>query len=152
MPAWAQTATEEPATGQTSATDMQATDQPVTAAPAQEVILPEQAETQIRAEDLMGARVVGSDGEEIGQVEYLIFGIGKKKVGLKRDQAELQDDPDTGEKTVVVSLAKTDLETAPDFVTKEEREAEERAAAQQLELEQQQLQQLAPPAGDAATQ
>jgi hypothetical protein len=83
------------------------------------------------------------------------LGLGKKEVGINRDQAELQEDPDSGQKTVVVSLTKADLEAAPDFITKEEREAEERAAAQQLEFQQQQqLQQQAPsaPAGEAAAQ
>ena len=47
----------------------------------------------------------------------------------------------------MISLAKADLEAAPDFQTKAEREAEEQAAAQQQQLQQQQLrQQTVPPA------
>ena len=180
MPAWAQTATDQPAAGQAPAT--QATKLPAGTAGAQEGIILEQAETQIRAEDLMGTNVVGPGGEEIGKVEDLIFdenekitgvvvgvggflGIGKKEVGLNWDQAELQDNPDTGQKTVMVSVTKADIQAAPDFVTKEEREAEAKRAAAQQELleqqqllQQQQLQQQAPsatgtaPTGSAATQ
>ena len=155
MPASAQTTTtEQPATPQPSVTDNKSVDQ-TGGAQAQEAIIPEQAANQIRAEDLMGARVIGPGGEEIGKVDDLIFdenekiagvvvgvggflGFGEKNVGLNRDQADLRDDPDTGQKTVVVSLTKADLEAAPDFMTKQEREAGQRAAAQQQELQQQQ--------------
>ncbi len=88
----------------------------------------------------MGIEVVDLNGEKIGEVEDLIFdenekitgvvvgvggflGIGKKEVGLNWDQAELQEEPDTGQKTIMVSLSKADFEAAPDFLTKEEREA-----------------------------
>jgi ribosomal 30S subunit maturation factor RimM len=73
-----QTVTDQTATGQSTVSDEQATDQTETTAPVQEAILPEQEETQIRAEDLMGARVVGPDGEEIGKVEDLILDENEK--------------------------------------------------------------------------
>lgn len=163
-PAWAQTTTDQPTTTPPPATEGA---EPETMEPAAgKAIIPEQTETQLIAEDLMGIPVVGSGDEEIGKVEDLIFdeqekitgvvvgvggflGIGKKEVGLDWDQAKLEEDPDSGKKKVVVSLTKADLEAAPDFKTTEERKAEEEAAAQQQQLEQQQLQQqqaVPPPA------
>jgi sporulation protein YlmC with PRC-barrel domain len=125
-----------------------------------EAIIPEQAETQLRAEDLMGTTTVGPDGEEVGEVEDLIFdeqekitgvvigvggflGIGKKEVGLDWDQAALAEDKDAGTKKIMINLTKADLEAAPDFKTKEEQKAEAEAAAQQQLLQQQQ--QAVPP-------
>jgi sporulation protein YlmC with PRC-barrel domain len=154
-PAWAQTTTDQPTTTPPPATEesgAQPTAQP-------EAIIPEQTETQLRAEDLMGIPVVGSGDEEIGKVEDLIFdeqekitgvvvgvggflGIGKKEVGLDWDQAKLEEVPDSGTKRIVIRLTKADLEAAPDFKTKEEQKAEEEAAAQQQQLQQQQEQQL----------
>jgi sporulation protein YlmC with PRC-barrel domain len=154
-PAWAQTTTDQPTTTPPPATEesgAQPTAQP-------EAIIPEQTETQLIAEDLMGIPVVGSGDEEIGKVEDLIFdeqekitgvvvgvggflGIGKKEVGLDWNQAKLEEDPDSGKKKVVIGLTKADLEAAPDFKTNEERKAEEEAAAAQQQLQQQQA---APP-------
>jgi len=54
--------------------------------------------------------------------------------------------PDSATKKIMISLTKADLEAAPDFKTKADREAEEQAAAQQQQLQQQQQQQTAPPA------
>ena len=172
MPAWAQTATDQPA--QPSATEelgTQATDQSEGTVATPEAIIPEQEETQLRAENLMGIEVVDLNGERIGEVTDLIFdenqkvtgvvvgvggflGIGKKEVGLKLDPAAMQEEPDTGQKTIVVNLNRTDFEAAPDFLTKEEREANERAEALQQQQQQQlqlQQQQQAPAAGDAGT-
>jgi sporulation protein YlmC with PRC-barrel domain len=183
-PAWAQTTTDQPATTPppaeetgsqpttqpegTAGTEPQAA-QPEATAPAagttgpEETIIPEQAETQLLGEDLMGAKVFGRDGEEIGAVEDLILdeqekiagvvvgvggflGIGKKEVGLNWEQAKLVESADTGTKMITIGLTKADLEAAPDFKTKAEREAEEQAAAQQQQLQQQQQQQTVPPA------
>jgi sporulation protein YlmC with PRC-barrel domain len=170
-PAWAQTATDQPTTTPPPATEesgAQPTAQPEGTAGAEpeavepaagEAIIPEQAETQLIAEDLMGIPVVGPGDEEIGKVEDLIFdeqekitgvvvgvggflGIGKKEVGLDWEQAELEEDQESGKKKIVVSLTKADLEAAPDFKTNEERKAEEEAAAAQQQLQQQQA---APP-------
>jgi sporulation protein YlmC with PRC-barrel domain len=147
----------------TAGTEPQAA-QPETTAPAagttgsEETIIPEQAETQLLAADLMGASVFGPDGMEVGAVEDLILdkqlkvagvvvgvggflGIGKKEVGLDWEQAKLVESADTGTKTITIGLTKADLEAAPDFKTKGEREAEEQAAAQQQQLQQQQQQQ-----------
>jgi sporulation protein YlmC with PRC-barrel domain len=182
-PAWAQTTTDQPTTTQpppaeaqpttqpegTAGTEPQAA-QPETIAPAagttgtEQTIKPEQAETELLAEDLMGANVFGPDGKEVGTVEDLILdeqqkiagvvvgvggflGIGKKEVGLSWEQAKLVESADTGAKTIMIGLTKEELEAAPDFKTKAEREAEEQAAAQQQQLQQQQQQQqTVPPA------
>jgi len=178
-PAWAQTATDQPTTTPPPATEesgAQPTAQPEGTAGAEpeavepaagEAIIPEQAETQLIAEDLMGIPVVGPGDEEIGKVEDLIFdeqekitgvvvgvggflGIGKKEVGLDWEQAELEEDQESGKKKIVVSLTKADLEAAPDFKTQEERKAEEEAAAQQQQLQQQQA--VPPPAPAPAPQ
>jgi sporulation protein YlmC with PRC-barrel domain len=183
-PAWAQTATDQPTTIPPPAAEesgSQPTAQPEGTAGAEPkavepaagttgsegAIIPEQAETQLRAEDLMGTTVVGPDGTEIGEVEDLIFdeqekitgvvvgvggflGIGKKEVGLDWDQARIEEDKDAGTKKIVIGLTKPDLEAAPDFKTKEERKAEEEAAAQQQLLQQQQ--QAVPPPTTAPQQ
>jgi sporulation protein YlmC with PRC-barrel domain len=130
-------------------------------------IIPEQAETQVRAEDLMGTTVIGPDGSEVGEVEDLIFdaqekitgvvvgvggflGMGKKEVGLNWEQARFDENKDTGAKTVMINLTKAELEAAPDFKTTEEQKAEEEAAAQQQQLQQQQ--QAVPPPTTAPQQ
>jgi len=138
--------------------------QPEATAPAagttgpEQTIIPEQAKTQLLAADLMGASVFGPDGKEVGTVEDLILdeqkkitgvvvgvggflGMGKKEVGLNWEQAKLVENADTGKKTIMIGLTKADLDAAPDFKTKAEREAEEQAAAQQQQLQQQQQQQ-----------
>jgi sporulation protein YlmC with PRC-barrel domain len=177
-PAWAQTTTDQPATTPPPA-ESQPTTQPegtadtpqaaqpeATTAPAagttgpEQTIIPEQAETEVLAEDLMGSSVFGPDGDEVGTVEDLILdeqeqvtgvvvgvggflGIGKKEVGLTWEQAKIVESPDTAAKKIMISLTKADLEAAPDFKTKEERYAEEQAAAQQQLQQQQPL--TAPP-------
>jgi sporulation protein YlmC with PRC-barrel domain len=174
-PAWAQTTTDQPTTTPPAPTEEQqpmaqpegtTEGQPEAVSPAagtagtEGAIIPEQEETQLRAEDLMGTTVVGPDGKEVGEVEDLIFdeqekitgvvvgvggflGMGKKEVGLDWEQAKLEEKADTGEKTIMINLTKEDLEAAPDFKTTEEQKAEAEAAAQQQQLQQQQ--QAVPP-------
>jgi sporulation protein YlmC with PRC-barrel domain len=182
-PAWAQTSTDQPTTTPPPAPteEQQPMAQPegttegapeavepsAGTAGTEGAIIPEQAETQIRAEDLMGTTVVGPDGEEVGEVEDLIFdeqekitgvvvgvggflGIGKKEVGLDWDQAAFAEDKDAGTKKIMINLTKADLEAAPDFKTKEEQKAEAEAAAQQQLLQQQQ--QAVPPPTTAPQQ
>jgi sporulation protein YlmC with PRC-barrel domain len=176
-PAWAQTTTDQPATTPPPAATSQPTTQPegaagtapeATTAPAAgttgpaQTIIPEQKETQLLAEDLVGANVFGPDGEKVGTVEDLILdeqqkvtgvvvgvggflGIGKKDVGLTWEQAKVVESPDTATKKIMITMTKADLEAAPDFKTKAEREAEEQAAAQQQQLQQQQPQPLTAP-------
>jgi sporulation protein YlmC with PRC-barrel domain len=180
-PAWAQTTTDQPTTapppppaeqqqpaaqGTTEATPEAV--QPSAGTTATEgAIIPEQKETELRAEDLMGTTVVGPDGKEVGAVEDLIIdaqqkitgvvvgvggflGIGKKEVGLDWEQAKLAEDKDAGTKKIMINLTKADLEAAPDYKTTEERKAEEAAAAQQQQLQQQQ--QAVPPPPTTAPQ
>src|SRR4030095_3551442 len=181
-PAWAQTTTDQPAptpppaeaqpTTQpegTAGTAPQAAQPEATTAPAagttgsEQTIKPEQAETEVLAEDLVGSKVFGPDDKQVGTVEDLILdeqqkingvvigvggflGIGKKEVGLNWEQAKVVERPDSGTREIMISLTKADLEAAPDFKTKADREAEEQAAAQQQQLQQQQQQQTVPPA------
>jgi sporulation protein YlmC with PRC-barrel domain len=131
---------EEPATGTAEM------EQP--AAGSDEAVITEQKEGQMKAEDLMGMTVVSGQGEEIGQVRDLIFdqnekitgvvvgvggflGIGAKNVALNWDQAEVQQNPDTGEEVILVTLTREELEAAPEFKTAEEKQAEEEAAQQE---------------------
>jgi sporulation protein YlmC with PRC-barrel domain len=124
-PAWAQTATDQPATTPPPAEEMDLQQTappegtagtepmaPESVAPAagttgpEQTIIPEQAETELLAADLMGTDVFGTDGEHVGKVEDLILdqqqkisgvvvgvggflGIGKKEVGLNWEQAQL---------------------------------------------------------------
>jgi len=153
----------------TAGTAPQAAQPEATTAPAagttgaEQTIKPEQAETEVLAKDLVGSEVFGPDGKKVGTVEDLILdeqqkingvvvgvggflGIGKKEVGLNWEQAKIVEIPDSATKKIMINLTKADLEAAPDFKTKADREAEEQAAAQQQQLQQQQQQQTAPPA------
>jgi sporulation protein YlmC with PRC-barrel domain len=158
-PALAQTTTTQPA-----AETAQPKSQPsgATTPGAEKAIIPEQAPSQLRAEDLLGTKVFDAQGKNVGSVDDLIFdeqqkitgvvvgvggflGIGKKDVGLNWQQAKFLEDRDAGTKKIVISLTKADLEAAPDFKTKEERKAEEDAAAQQKQVQQMQQQQQPQP-------
>jgi sporulation protein YlmC with PRC-barrel domain len=181
-PAWAQTTTDQPATTPppaesqpttqpegTAGTAPQAAQPEATTAPAagttgsEQTIKPEQAETEVLAEDLVGSKVFGPDDKQVGTVEDLILdeqqkingvvigvggflGIGKKEVGLNWEQAKLVENADTGAKTIMIGMTKEELEAAPDYKTKAEQEAEAQAAAQQQLQQQQQQQQTVPPA------
>ncbi len=165
-PAWAQTNTQQPAS-QTSPTATEPQTKPSGAA-AGKAIIPEQAGSQLRAQDLMGTTVVGPDGKNVGTVDDLILdehdkivgvvvgvggflGVGKKDVGLNWQQAKLQEDPKTGSKKIQISLTKAYLKAAPEFKTKEQRKAEEESAAQQKQVQQQLKQQPAAPSSTTGT-
>lgn len=170
-PAWAQTTTDQPTTAPpppAAQSGSQPTTQPeATTAPAagttgsEQTILPEQKETEVLAKDLVGSSVFGPDGKKVGTVADLILdeqkkvtgvvvgvggflGIGKKQVGLNWKQAKVIESPDTATKKIMITMTKADLEAAPDYKTKAERDAEERAAQQQ-QLQQQQQQPTTPP-------
>jgi len=169
-PAWAQTTTDQPTTAPPPPAAQSGT-QPATpeatTAPAAgttgstQTVIPEQAPTTLLAKDLMGAEVFGSDGKKVGKVEDLILdeqqkisgvvvgvggflGIGEKQVGLNWQQAKVMESPDTTAKKIMINLTKADLQAAPAFKTKAERQAEEQAAAQQKQMQQQQQQQMPP--------
>src|SRR5438094_640019 len=153
-PSWAQTTTNQPTTAPPPPAAQPTTQPEAATAPAAgttgstQTIIPEQAQTTVLAKDLMGANVFGPDEKKVGTVEDLILdeqqkisgvvvgvggflGIGKKEVGLNWQQAKVVESPDTTAKKIVINLTKADLEAAPDFKTKAERQAEEQAAAQQ---------------------
>ena len=140
---------------------------------AAKAIIPEQAPSQLRAEDLLGTNVFDAQGKNVGSVDDLIFdeqqkitgvvvgvggflGIGKKDVGLNWQQAKFEEDRNAGTKKIVISLTKADLEAAPYFKTKEEHKAEEDAAARQKQMQQMQQQQqpqpMAPTTGTGTSQ
>src|SRR5262245_57759973 len=118
-PAWAQTTTDQPTTAPpppAAASGSQAAAQPeAMTAPAagttgpEQTIIPEQKESEVLAEDLVGANVFGPDNEKVGTIEDLILdeqkkvtgvvvgvggflGIGKKEVGLNWEQAKVVDE------------------------------------------------------------
>jgi sporulation protein YlmC with PRC-barrel domain len=158
-PAWAQSTTNQPTTAPPPPAAQPATPEANTAPAAgtsgpKQTVIPEQAPTTLLAKDLMGAEVFGPDGKKVGNVEDLILddqqkiagvvvgvggflGIGEKKVGLTWQQAKVQESPDTTAKKIVINLTKADLEAAPVFKTKAERQAEDQAAAQQKQMQQQ---------------
>jgi sporulation protein YlmC with PRC-barrel domain len=108
-------------------------------------VIEAQAEDQLRADELIGLTVVSADGQEVGEVYDLIFdqekltgivvgmggflGIGEKLVGVNWTQAELQTDPESAKEQIFVGLTATDLEAAPDFMTKQELQSEADAEA-----------------------
>src|SRR5262247_487534 len=120
-PVWAQTTTDQPTTAPpppAAESGSQPATPEATTAPAagttgpEQTIIPEQKETEVLAEDLVGAKVFGPDGEKVGTVEDLILdeqnkvtgvvvgvggflGMGKKEVGLNWEQAKVVESPDT---------------------------------------------------------
>src|SRR5262249_15972444 len=130
-----------------------------------QTVIPEQAPTTLLAKDLMGAGVFGPDGKKVGNVEDLILddqqkiagvvvgvggflGIGENRMGLNGQQAQVREGQDSTTKKIMINLTKADLQAAPAFKTKAERQAEDQAAAQQKQMQQQQQQQAptTPPA------
>lgn len=115
-----------------------------------EAVIAAQDESEFRAGELVGMTVVSADGQEVGEVSDLILddqeklsgivvgmggflGIGEKLVAIDWGKAELQTDPESDKERIFVGLTATDLEAAPDFMTKEDvqsaAEAEAAAAA-----------------------
>jgi sporulation protein YlmC with PRC-barrel domain len=167
-PAWTQTTTYQPTTAPPPPAAQPTTTPEATTAPAagttgpKQSVIPEQAPTTLLAKDVMGADVFGPDGNKVGNVEDLILdeqqkitgvvvgvggflGIGEKRVGLNWQQAQVMEGPDTTAKKIVINLTKADLQAAPAFKTKAERQAEDQAAAQQKQM-QQQMPPTTPPA------
>ena len=130
-----------------------------------EAVITTQSDSATRAEELIGMGVVSAEGEEIGSVNDLIFdgqhkltgivvgvggflGIGEKEVGINWSQTEMRADADTGKQRLFVGLTKADLESAPDFKTKQQLKAEAEAAEAAA---QSQSQMPAPAAGGGTT-
>jgi hypothetical protein len=125
-----------------------------------QAVITTQPDSSLLAADIIGMTVVSAEGEDIGEVDDLIFddqqrlsgvvvgvggflGIGEKSVGIDWSQAEVRTDPESGSERIFVSMTKADLEAAPDFKTQAELRAEAEAAAAQQQLE---MQSQTPPA------
>jgi hypothetical protein len=120
-------------------------------APAPQPI-PEQAEHQVRAQTLLGVDV--SNGQDtIGEVSDLVvtddgrvdaiivgvggfLGIGEKRVALTWDSIKLTEQD--GNRMIMVSATREQLEGMPTYKTLEEQQAEADAAAAQQQMQQQQ--------------
>lgn len=115
------------------------TNQPATKAPTPTLekragqIIPAEKENQIRAETLLGMKVVNSMGEEVGSVDDIVIdddgkvsgivvetggfmGIGGKAVAISWRAI----DNVTRSNVVTIPLSKNDLANAPAFKTKED--------------------------------
>jgi hypothetical protein len=124
--------------------------------------IPEQAEHQVRAQSLLGVDV--SNGQDtIGEVSDLVvtdegrveaivvgvggfLGIGQKSVALAWDSIKLTEQD--GDRMILVSATREQLEGMPTYKTLEDKQAEADAAAAQQQLQQQQ-QGVAPGVGVA---
>jgi len=101
-------------------------------------ILTEESESQVRADKLLGMKVVDMAGEEIGEVEDIlldkngqvaglvlvtgeVLGLGGKSVAVSwQDVASAED-----AEAITLNLTEEQLAAAPEFRTKEDIEAEE---------------------------
>jgi sporulation protein YlmC with PRC-barrel domain len=111
--------------------------------PADAIIAAENA-TDMRADKLIGTSVYNTAGEEVGEVEDIVFdkdgkivgvvlkvggllGIGGKSVGIKWDEVMVSpDDP-----LVTIAYKKEQLEVAPDFMTQDALQNEQSGGAMQ---------------------
>jgi sporulation protein YlmC with PRC-barrel domain len=118
------------------------------AAVSTDAVIPEEEEGALRADKVIGMKVVDSNGEQIGKITDIILngegqmtglvissggflGIGAKKVGIKVEEANI----DVESETVVANLSQEALEQAPKFKTQEDIQAELEAQQRQQELD-----------------
>jgi sporulation protein YlmC with PRC-barrel domain len=123
-----------------------------------DAVIPEEEEGALRADKVIGMKVVDSNGEQIGKITDIILnpegqmtglvissggflGIGAKKVGIKVEEANI----DVESETVVANLSEEALKQAPKFKTQEDIQAELEAQQRQQEME------TAPAAGTSGT-
>ncbi|HEX6979160.1 MAG TPA: PRC-barrel domain-containing protein [Alphaproteobacteria bacterium] len=113
-----------------------------------DAIVTEQKDDQTRADNLIGMRVSNPQNENIGKVSDLVIendgrvsavlvsvggflGIGDKHVAVPWDQVKVAADG----KSAMISMNKGQLEQAPAFKTKEDKEAEADRARRATETE-----------------
>ena len=112
----------------------------------QQAVITNQDESQVRVYRLIGSKVVGADGQEIGKVDDLLLdrdqklagvivsvggflGVGSKSVALPANRVDISQA--YGDQRVVkIDATKEELAAAPAFKTREtmKAEAEEQAA------------------------
>jgi sporulation protein YlmC with PRC-barrel domain len=119
--------------------DMAAEEAPATPPPA-EAIIPAENATDLRADKLIGTTVYNVQGDEVGEVEDIVFdqngqivgvvlkiggllGIGGKSVGIKWDEVDVSPQ----EALVTISYDREQLEIVPDFKTQEALQYEQSA-------------------------
>ena len=114
--------------------------------PAQQAVITKQDDSQVRVYRLIGSKVIGPDGREVGKVEDLLLdrdqkmtaivvgvggflGMGSKSVALPANRVDISQA--YGDQRVVkIDATKDELAAAPAFKTKEtaKAEADEQAA------------------------
>jgi sporulation protein YlmC with PRC-barrel domain len=129
--------------------------------PADMEFLKEQkAEQFLAADEVIGAQVVNSGDEEVGEIADLVMdpdqklvgvvlsvggflGIGEKWVAVPVDSIQFptKDQP----ARLLVAVTKDQLENAPDFVTRDTVEAQQAADQAQQQMQQQQMQPVPAP-------
>jgi sporulation protein YlmC with PRC-barrel domain len=103
----------------------------------------EQDATELRSNQIVGATVLGTSEEELGEIDELVLdrdgkvtgavlsvggflGVGSKKVAVPWESLEMRNG-----RTLVANLTREELEGAPVFRTQEDIEAERERAARQ---------------------
>ena len=116
------------------------------APPAQQAVITQQDNSQVRVYRLIGSKVVGADGQTIGKVDDLLLdrdqklagvvvsvggflGVGAKSVALPPDRVDISQ-AYGDERVVKIEATKEQLSAAPAFKTREtlKAEADEQAA------------------------
>jgi sporulation protein YlmC with PRC-barrel domain len=132
-----------PALAQTTATGPAAAP---TAPAAEQAVITQQDNSQVRVYRLIGSKVVGADGQTIGKVDDLLLdrdqklagvvvsvggflGVGSKSVALPPDRVDISQ-AYGDERVVKIQATKEELIAAPAFKTREtlKAEADEQAA------------------------
>ena len=125
---------------------------------AAQPFLTEQADQQIRSDDVVGQAVIGHDEQSIGKIEYLVLdpdgkvegvvvavggflGIGAKSVGLPWESLALVAD-ERGRNVILAPVTREELDEAPEFMTQAQIQAQMEA---ERRLAEQQQQQRTPP-------
>ncbi len=117
-------------------------EEPPAMPPPSDAIIAAENATDMRADKLIGTSVYNTEGEEVGEVEDIVFdkdgkivgvvlkvggllGIGGKSVGIKWDEVRVSpEDP-----LVTIAYKKEQLEVAPDFKTQEALQNEQSSGA-----------------------
>jgi hypothetical protein len=102
-----------------------------------------EADNQYRSTKLVGHAVTDSQDETLGDINDLVvsadgklegviigvggfLGIGEKNVGVRFDALTITENPEAGDMRVTLNATRDQLESAPEFVTKEAQAAAER--------------------------